>query len=628
MIPAVRIQFTGEEGADVILGGVNNGGIDMLYGDYYDYTADVPDIIIGNDVIIGDNGLLDFAFDGDTNLDTLDLIRSEPYAVDESTDPDTINIVGGTDIIDGSFGYDVLIGGVGGDEMYGDDETASNGSDDGEDIMLGDNGDIFLIGTEGRLLVQVTDMPVGTAVDLIKTTDIEDETGGADTMSGNAKADIMLGGVNNGGEDTIYGDRAEPTTGMDGTIANDGDDIILGDNGLLDFTYDPADYPADNQSVTPDTDRNTLDLIRSKQDGLGGKDVISGNKGLDVAIGGTGDDEIFGDDADATAGAADKGDLLLGDNADIFLVAKGTDTFTGFDLKLVLPLGLATDSAVKTIRTTDTLDPDNTGGSDTISGNADNDIIAGGVYGDTIYGDQEVPTAQSIIDEGDDIILGDNGAFEWLSEGRLAEINSGGAYIDIEANNEDLYDWFTDENGYPIVDTDLSTLDLVTTEQPTSGGRDTIYGDNGRDLVFGGTDADTIYGDDGIEAALPEGFGSADNNDLLFGDHGRIYPQFSTLRVDDAQDWRDAFNSRNFFAIDIGDTTLDPLTSFGGEGDRMWGEEGDDTMLGQQGDDRMFGGSGDDDMTGGHNVSGGDRRTDCDDHPGEPRRSGYCGSRD
>jgi len=595
----------GEEGADVILGGVNNGGIDMLYGDYYDYTADVPDIIIGNDVIIGDNGLLDFAFDGDTNLDTLDLIRSEPYAVDESTDPDTINIVGGTDIIDGSFGYDVLIGGVGGDEMYGDDETASNGSDDGEDIMLGDNGDIFLIGTEGRLLVQVTDMPVGTAVDLIKTTDIEDETGGADTMSGNAKADIMLGGVNNGGEDTIYGDRAEPTTGMDGTIANDGDDIILGDNGLLDFTYDPADYPADNQSVTPDTDRNTLDLIRSKQDGLGGKDVISGNKGLDVAIGGTGDDEIFGDDADATAGAADKGDLLLGDNADIFLVAKGTDTFTGFDLKLVLPLGLATDSAVKTIRTTDTLDPDNTGGSDTISGNADNDIIAGGVYGDTIYGDQEVPTAQSIIDEGDDIILGDNGAFEWLSEGRLAEINSGGAYIDIEANNEDLYDWFTDENGYPIVDTDLSTLDLVTTEQPTSGGRDTIYGDNGRDLVFGGTDADTIYGDDGIEAALPEGFGSADNNDLLFGDHGRIYPQFSTLRVDDAQDWRDAFNSRNFFAIDIGDTTLDPLTSFGGEGDRMWGEEGDDTMLGQQGDDRMFGGSGDDDMTGGHNVSGG-----------------------
>ncbi len=150
----------------------------------------------------------------------------------------------------------------------------------------------------------------------------------------------------------------------------------------------------------------------------------------------------------------------------------------------------------------------------------------------------------------------------------------------------------------PGGDEDLTTLDLVTTEQPTNGGRDTIYGDEGRDMVFGGTDADTIYGDDGN---MDEVADSA-NNDLLFGDHGRLYPQFSTLGAE-GQDWRLAFNSRNFFAIDIGDIA-------GGEGDRMWGEEGDDTMLGQQGDDRMWGGSGDDDMTGGHNVSGGyDERT-------------------
>lgn len=199
-----------------------------------------------------------------------------------------------------------------------------------------------------------------------------------------------------------------------------------------------------------------------------------------------------------------------------------------------------------------------------------------------------MPTPATKANEGDDIILGDNGAFEWHSTGRLDEV----AGIDIAANNPAL----SAKYGTGSADGNLATLDLVTTEQPTSGGRDLIYGDNGRDLIFGGTDSDEIYGDDG------DGVGAATNNDLLFGDHGRIYPQFSTLRMP-GQDWRLAFNSRNFFAIDVGDSNL--LISDGGEGDRMWGEEGDDTMLGQQGDDRMWGGSGDDDMTGGHNVAGG-----------------------
>ena len=59
--------------------------------------------------------------------------------------------------------------------------------------------------------------------------------------------------------------------------------------------------------------------------------------------------------------------------------------------------------------------------------------------------------------------------------------------IDINENNPDLYTKYNPG----VADTDLGTLDLVTTEQPTSGGRDLIYGDQGQDFVFGGTDADT-----------------------------------------------------------------------------------------------------------------------------------------
>ena len=117
--------------------------------------------------------------------------------------------LGGIDTISGNAADDVLIGGTAGDVMYGDDAAASAGDADGEDIMLGDNADIFLAGHVGRLKVRVAGMLLGTAVDLITTTDNVDENdpdydtreeaeavGGADTMSGNAKADIMLGGVN------------------------------------------------------------------------------------------------------------------------------------------------------------------------------------------------------------------------------------------------------------------------------------------------------------------------------------------------------------------------------------------------------------------------------------------------
>jgi Ca2+-binding RTX toxin-like protein len=543
----------GNADADVIIGGVNGTdttAMDELYGD-----ALSPDIHDGNDLILGDNALLHFAYDGDTDLESLDIVATRPYKVgeasilDETFLVDDSVILGGDDLIAGHTGSDAAFGGVGSDIIYGD--AASPGTTDQGDILVGDNAEILLDGSVDAALYVLD-----SAVRLIQTTDTEEPTGGADTISGNAGADVILGGVNNGGTDVLYGDRAVPTAP---SIAADGDDVLLGDNGLLDFAFGDADL-------------TILDLIRSSEDGLGGTDIISGNKGLDAAIGGTGGDVIYGDDASASAAGADLGDLLLGDNADVFLTARGGAV--GGDLKTVL------GSAVYLIRTTDEEHP-GYGGSDTISGNAGGDIMAGGVNGDTLYGDRLDPTTangkNTTLLDGDDIILGDNGAFEWLSRGRLSEVLG----IDVEANNPALWAKY----GNADADDDLTTLDLVTTEQPNSGGRDLIHGDDGSDLLFGGTDADVMYGDD---ATLDEVADSA-NNDVMFGDHGRLYPQFSTLPD---------FNSRNFFAIDTGDGD-------GGEGDRMWGEEGDDGMLGQQGDDRMWGGAGDDDMTGGHNVSGG-----------------------
>ncbi|MBD2360610.1 DUF4347 domain-containing protein [Anabaena minutissima FACHB-250] len=529
--------MSGNAGNDILLGGVNNGGTDTMYGD----AATPVNAVDGDDILLGDNGKLDFTLDSDTNRLTLDLISS------------TRDGLGGTDNITGNAGADIAIGGTGGDIIYGDNATASGGNTDQGDILLGDNGDVF---TKGAFGGNARLKALGTGVSLITTTDIAESTGGSDTISGNAGSDVILGGVNG---DVLYGDATNPVNALDG------DDVVLGDNGKLDFAADL------NLSLTPTaTDLTTLDLIQSFTDALGGSDTISGNAGADTVLGGSAGDVIFGDNASASGGNTDKNDILLGDNGEIKLVSPALDTnINGSDRIVIL------GGAVATVRSTDN-GGSATGGQDTVSGNAGGDIILGGVLGDTLYGDRANPTNSTNTLDGNDTILGDNGALEWLSTGRLNEITG----IDINANNPSLFAAFS------TADTNLDTLDLITTEQPNNGGRDLIYGDNGRDVIFGGTNADELYGDTGSEL---DSIQSSNGNDLMFGDHGRLYPQFSTLPN---------IYSRNFFAIDIGNTA-------GGEGDRMWGEEGDDIMLGQQGDDRMFGGSGDDDMIGGHNVSGG-----------------------
>ncbi|HUG11386.1 MAG TPA: calcium-binding protein, partial [Opitutaceae bacterium] len=613
-------SINGQWGDDIIFGGLNSSS-DIISGG------------LGNDIVIGDQGEVLFyapglgagwhQFAGD-DFPTFDLnffgnefwLESFPLFLVRSY-PDNL---GGVDIISGNEGHDILIGGTAGDFMYGDDPTGSSGAADGDDIMLGDNGEVWFnidfeepdfdddgdpIGVPntsiGRLTAQVAAMPYASAIDRIRTSDTLETTGGADTMSGNAGADIIFGGVNNGSVDLLYGDRESPTAG---SLALDRDDILVGDNGVVDFAFDG------------DTDRTTLDLIRSYEDALGGTDIISGDAGSDVGIGGTGGDVIYGDRATPNAAslAADGNDTLIGDNADIFLVtAPDPLPPAGGDLKLVL------GSAVYLIRTTDdNYDPNvpalNTGGVDTIAGNAKSDIILGGVEGDYLYGDGVLvvfvaPDFDSPINgdwtfvsrlavksgaDGADIILGDNGALEWLSDGGFDNLSG----IDVGFENPALWDQF---QGGP--DTDLDTLDLVTTEQKLNGGRDWIWGGDGNDAILGGTDSDTLFGDNGfgalggIVSGTADNSGAGDGGDLMFGDHGRLYPQFSAM-WNGAGDWRDSLHSRNFFAIDVGQND-------GGEGDRMWGQGGDDNMLGQQGDDRMWGGHHDDDMIGGHNVRSG-----------------------
>src|SRR5258706_5355455 len=205
-----------------------------------------------------------------------------------------------------------------------------------------------------------------------------------------------------------------------------------------------------------------------------------------------------------------------------------------------------------------------------MEGNAGNDIMIGGAFGDEMHGDAGVLADINAALDGNDTMLGDNGLLNWLYTG-LAAFAS------------------TIEAGF-VFDSSIATLDLITTIAPNDGGKDLMFGNAGSDIIFGGTDADLIVGDNTKASSGAVEFGLASarpGSDLEFGDHGRLYPQHSFLP---------GFPSRDFFSIDIGFTS-------GGAGDRMFGNETDDVMIGGQGDDEMFGNAGDDDMIGGHNVS-------------------------
>jgi len=227
--------------------------------------------------------------------------------------------------------------------------------------------------------------------------------------------------------------------------------------------------------------------------------------GDDTIYGNEGADTIIGGAAGDTIYGGTENDIVTGDGGRLDLSPiTGDDGFTKLDLLQTTALGV--------------------GGSDTISGNAGTDIIMGGAAGDTIYGDDDASSAG--VEDLGDFILGDNGEV----------IYSGGVLAQVRTTD--------------------------TTE--STGGADTIFGNQGNDLILGGVNGspDVIHGNEGA--------------DIIVGDDGEFL-------YDDA--------------IDPGLTTLDIVRSVrtdrGGK-DVIYGDGANDIILGATGGDEIHGGTEDD----------------------------------
>jgi Ca2+-binding RTX toxin-like protein len=365
----------GDNGADVMFGGPGNDTMNGGNG--------ISVITVGadQDVLLGDHGEVDYTLGKITKIFT------------------TNEGVGGTDTINGNEDNDVLMGGAAGDLLNGNA---------GNDIMIGDQGQVDY--------VMPDTVSKATLLSVIKTTDTSEVSGGIDTINGSTGDDIALGGVQG---DNISG--------------NEGADILLGDEGQLDYGLSGTIGGA-----TFDGNNLTLDRIQTTSFSLGGDDHISGAEANDVAIGGSGGDTILGDNQlNGTPVASPGNDILIGDQGEVDY----------FNVN-------ATGSAINVTRiiTTDTAPTD--GGVDTISGNQGADVILGGVAGDFLNGN-----------DGNDTILGDEGQLQYNLSGGLNQ----------DAN--------------PL------TVDNIETLQPSLGGSDTIQGNAGADFAFGGAAGDFIYGD-------------------------------------------------------------------------------------------------------------------------------------
>ena len=477
----VSLSTTAGGGADDIDSG---SGDDILIGGRFGDTIDTVD---GNNLIIGDSGMITAADDNGSRFASLLLTigRMETIAFGEGG-ADTINATTGNDIVLGGHLGDTIKVGEGNNIVLGDDgaidyvreerdgdvpgadadasdidlivslsTTAGGGADDidsgsGDDILIGGRDDDFIdtlggnnlvIGDSGMITAanedatNFSDQPI--TIGRIETTEFGE--GGSDKITTGSGNDIVFGGHNDGSlSDSADGSVVEVIK------VGEGNNIVLGDDGAIDYVR------AEREPGVPgaDLDASDIDLIVSLSTTAGGgADDIDSGSGDDILIGGRDDDFI-----DTLGG----NNLVIGDSGMITAANEDATNFSGQPI------------TIGRMETTAFGD----GGADTINATTGNDIVLGGHLGDTIK-----------VGEGNNIVLGDDGAIDYAREER--------------------------EPGVPGADLDASDIDLIESLSTTAGGgADDIDSGSGDDILIGGRDDDFID--------------TLGGNNLVIGDSGMI----------------------------------------------------------------------------------------------------------
>ncbi|MGB0747408.1 MAG: VCBS domain-containing protein, partial [Magnetospiraceae bacterium] len=529
----------GEEGNDTLNGGsgadvgyyTSSPGpidIDLAIGtgtDGYGFTdtlISVEDIIgtSGDDTILGDANANEFR--GNQGADYLDGRGGDDSLVGNGGD-DTLLGGTGDDTLIGASGNDTLNGGTGfdiaaswglGPVLIDLDAGTMTGPSDGTDTL------ISIEGGRGYRLYDDTLIGDGNA------NYFNDGDGSAYTSN-----DILIG---NGGVDTLYANRGDDTlkggSGADEILTGLGNDIIQydapseGGDTILDFT--------------PGTDKIEVDSA-----GFGGVASIDGTNFVSNAAGNASADAntrfIYDQtadqlwyDADGTGGTAAVLLATFSNNPDAFAATDMQVSGAGYNL---VPGTAAADNLVGTAGA-DSIN--GFSGNDTIQGLSGDDIILGGLGADSLVGNGG---ADSIVGgpglgvdtleggSGDDTL---DGAIAWSyleggpgndvlniggSGGDLIYTNAaGGILVNVASSAINDGDGGTDTIGNPGP---IHRIQGSAFDDTMNGGAAslfwTFFGNEGNDLITGGSQNETLDGGSGDDT-LDGGGG----NDLLNGGAG------------------------------------------------------------------------------------------------------------
>lgn len=563
---------------------------------------------------------------------------------------DDVTLDDGADYGEGGPGTDVVRGGDGDDDVLGGSFTAVTGlvpngigQPDGGDVLTGNAGEDVVLGDNGALLRSGTSDPLTihrVAVQrLIAPHDLGDApasgTSGADTITGGADNDVLLGQggddqVDGGAEadyaeggqgsdlvlggshdDEVVGGSAATTSrnsagaigqpdGADNVYGGTGSDLLLGDNGLVTRVLADRDWRTNRANATQ------TDLVPGRavaQFDLNGvlpaaahvthsaPDALSGQAGVDVILGQDGNDRISGGGDDDYVEGQGGGDAIHGDAA------------------LTVPEIVA--AAPTSAWTTPTADgADTTEGQDDLTGGWSRPGYRDG--NDAIHGDGD-----------DDFVVGDNGSIARVVDAgttdrvytqRYGASRSGHAKVRV-AGGGATSTRFCPTTGTSTTSTCEGTGAYGNDVVHGDAGQDVLHGQDGADTLWGGADDDDLYGELGADVLYGES-----GEDVILGDRGGVQNRYEsgsrsttsslsqppaltyTSRlagsVSRETDLLHDVNGADF----VGGASSSPMpldgATFGGV-DRIRGGDGHDSIHGGAGNDLVNGDSGGDAVFGG-----------------------------
>ena len=582
--------LVGGPGADTLMGG---DGVDTIS---YGYSMAGVTINLTDGTARGGNA------EGDTIVD-MGEDRIENVIGSEHDDAITGNRYansiwgrGGNDELDGLRGNDMLFGGSGDDELDGGrgDDTLEGGY--GADVLTGGDGDdtASYAGSMMGVTVRLHNSKAmggdakgdtfGATVEATYTDKDKDEitamlpdimnltgSANADVLAGDFRDNTIMGG---GGDDKIYGGPDPKNLPMDrGDVDND--DTLMGEGG--------------NDMIFGGGGDDTLD-------GGAGNDMLVGGGGADTYRGGAGSDMIYADamdvningfgpedDTDTTDVNESIDDPMDVDTLSYAMVSNEDETGITADIS-------ATNENITNIENIVGSDYD-----DTLTGDAQDNVIEGGDGGDDLDGGAHG-------DGGDTLSYANSDGRVTVTLVADAEAETSRAHA-----SRDTAENFENVTGSAY--DDRLTGDVNANVLKGGAGDDEIVGDAGADTVEGGAGADEMDGDDGNDTADEDREAAANNADVLSyaGSDAGVTVNLATASASGGHATGDTIVTYEVTIeaeddddddIDLDVSTFEYVTGSMHD-DSLTGDHRNNHLVGMGGDDNLRGGAGMDVLVGG-----------------------------